>query len=131
MKNKQSTLCLLGTKLAQSLRCQEKSWHLFLCLFTLQKFFVHSTQDKTSRKEEENYAQRILYWNRGRYVLNRIDFGSYSEDFIENYAEVILKRLDLFRDPERITEESKSYRFLTFLDRLSKQFLQLMRRCMT
>ena len=55
----------------------------------------------------------------GRYVLNRIDFGSYKNDFIGNYAEVILKRLDLFRDPERITEESKSYRFPTFLDRLS------------
>lgn len=55
----------------------------------------------------------------GRYVLNRINFGSYKNDFIGNYAEVILKRLDLFRDPERITEESKSYRFPTFLDRLS------------
>lgn len=55
----------------------------------------------------------------GRYVLNRIDFGSYKNDFTQNYAEVILKRLDLFRDPERITEESKSYRFPTFLDRLS------------
>ena len=55
----------------------------------------------------------------GRYVLNRIDFGSYRDDFIGNYAEVILKRLDLFRDPERLTSKSKSYRFPTFLDRLS------------
>ena len=55
----------------------------------------------------------------GRHVLSRIQFGSYKDDFIGNYAEVILKRLDLFRDPERITEESKSYRFPTFLDRLS------------
>ena len=36
----QPTLCPLGTKLAQSLRCQEKSWHLFLCLFTLQKIIL-------------------------------------------------------------------------------------------
>lgn len=43
----------------------------------------------------------------GRYVLNRIDFGSYRDDFIGNYAEVILKRLDLFRDPERLTSKSK------------------------
>lgn len=55
----------------------------------------------------------------GRYVLNRIDFGSYRDDFIGNYSEVILKRLDLFRDPKRITKDSKSYRFPTFLDRLS------------
>ena len=33
--NNEPTLCPLGTKLAQSLWCQEKSWHLFLCLFTL------------------------------------------------------------------------------------------------
>ena len=37
--NNEPTLCPLGTKLAQQLRCQEKSWHLFLCLFTLQKKF--------------------------------------------------------------------------------------------
>ena len=29
----------------------------------------------------------------GRYVLKRIEFGSYKDDFIGNYAEVILKRL--------------------------------------
>lgn len=55
----------------------------------------------------------------GRYAINRNNFGSYDDDFISNYAEVIMKRLDLFKDPERVTENSKSYRFPTFLNKLS------------
>lgn len=67
------------------------------------------------------YGMAIEYMHRtsGRYALNRNNFNDYRDDFLSNYAEVIMMRLDLFKDPERVTENSKSYRFPTFLDRLS------------
>lgn len=64
-------------------------------------------------------AIEIMNKTSGKYALNRNDFGSYREDFINNYAEVIMKRLDLFKDPTHVTVDSKSYRFPTFLSRLS------------
>ena len=35
--NNEPTLCLLGTKLVQSLWCQEKSWHLFYVFLHFKK----------------------------------------------------------------------------------------------
>ena len=57
--NNEPTLCPLGTKLAQSLRCQEKSWHLFLCFFALQKIISKIMSDFVSPNTE--YMQLFLF----------------------------------------------------------------------
>ena len=70
-------LCPLGTKLTTALRCQEKSWHLFLCFFALQKIISKIMSDFVSPNTE--YMQLFLFVSFGEFFF---------DDFLHAYRRI-------------------------------------------
>lgn len=84
-------------------------------------------EDLTEEEQAElaNYIYEIAYQemikSAGKHCLRKCDFGEYADDFINNFAVVIMKRLHTFNDVSCLTNKGKQYKFSTFLDELSKE----------
>ncbi len=60
----------------------------------------------------------------GRHGLHRCTFNGYEDDFISNFAMIILKKLHTYNDARCLEKKDKKYMFSTFLDDLSKDVMR-------